>query len=160
MSGRPTKLTPEVAAAIVASVEEGNYPEVAAEAEGVDGSTFYRWMQRGESDEDKDQAFREFRESVTRARASAERAMVRIVRTASNDNPQAAQWFLERSRPERWGRRDHVVVETRVQEELNEALDKLQRDLTPDAYAQVVRSLAGGDDASAGPAPPPDAADE
>lgn len=157
---RPTKLTPEVAAAIVAAVEAGNYPEVAAEAEGVAARTYYHWMQLGETDEPGNEAFSQFRQAVTRARAAAERAMVGIVRTAAVDNPQAAQWFLERSRPDRWGRRDHVVVETRVQEELNEALDKLQRDLTPDAYAQVVRSLARGDDAGTGPAPAADAPDE
>ena len=154
---RPTKLTPGLSAAIVKAIRAGNYPEVAAESEGVSGASYYLWMKRGEAGE---APFSEFFESVTRAKARAERRMVHLVRTAAINDAHAAQWFLERSRPDRWGRRDHVVVETRVQEELNEALDKLQRDLTPDAYAQVVRSLARGDDAGTGPAPAADAPDE
>lgn len=157
---RPTKLTPELSAAIVALVEAGNYPECAAEAEGIDGATYYRWMQRGESDDPAAVAFREFRESITRARAKAESAMVSVIRTDALENAESARWILERSKPDRWGRRDHVVVENRVREELDQSLAKLQRDLTPDAYAQVIRSLAGVDDAGAGPAPAADAADE
>lgn len=160
MTGRPTKLTADVATAIVKAIRAGNYPEVAAACNGVSRSAYYEWMQRGDRAAEGDELFTEFADAVTRARAWAERKMVGIVRRDAAANPDSARWFLERSMPERWGRRDHVVVETRVQEELNEALDKLQRDLTPDAYAQVVRSLAGGDDAGAGPAPPPDAPDE
>lgn len=71
MRGRPTKLTPEVAKAILASVEAGIPYQVACEAQGLIARTMYNWRKKGEKDEeagiDSDEArfFAEF----TRARA-------------------------------------------------------------------------------------------
>ena len=138
--GRPSKLTPELAARIVKAIAAGNYPEVAAESEGVGKTTLYRWMEQGARDESG--PFREFRESVMRARARAERKMVRIVRTAAREDPQSAQWYLERSASDRWGRRDKVVIENAVRDELERALAKLEAALTPEEYDRVLCILA------------------
>lgn len=154
--GRPSKLTPETQAAIVAAVEEGNYPEVAAESEGVNGRTYYRWMQQGESDAPEDEPYRQFRQAITRARAKAERSMVGIVRAAAADDPRAAEWYLERSASDRWGRRDKLTIESAVNAELDAMLGKLEAGLTPDEYDRVLSVLSGR---SSGAEAPGDAAD-
>lgn len=153
--GRPSKLTPEVAAAIVASVESGNYPEVAAECEGVSGRTFYKWMHRGESDAAEDETYRQFRHAVTQARAKAEAAMVTLVRTDALENAESARWYLERSASDRWGRRDKLTVETAINAELDAMLGRLEARLPPDVYALVLAALTdrdAGDEAAGEPA--------
>lgn len=109
--GRPSKLTPEAQARIIEALRAGNYQESAAAYAGVGVATFYRWMERGKRD-DAEPEYREFREAVERARAEAEVRNVGLIqRSASEGTWQAAAWFLERSFPNRWGRRErHEVV--------------------------------------------------
>ena len=64
--GRPTKLTPALQARIVKLVREGNYPETAAQSEGVHRDTYYSWMERGR---EREQPFADFPDAMTRARA-------------------------------------------------------------------------------------------
>jgi transposase-like protein len=141
--GRPTKLTPEIAERIAALVAEGNYAETAAECEGVNRATFYRWMEQGARDESG--PFRDFRDSVTRARARAEHDALRVVREGmlhEERGPERAQWYLERTASDRFGRRDKVVVENAVREELDRALAKLEAALTSEEFDRVLRILA------------------
>ena len=79
---RATKLTSKLQAAIVERVQAGNFPEVAAQCEGVSSTAFYEWMQRGRSGEEP---FAEFAESITRARAEAEAKALREVREAHSN---------------------------------------------------------------------------
>ncbi len=105
MSGRPSLLTPEVQAKIVDRVRRGNYPAVAAGACGIGQSTFFRWMERGKAEEDS--PYREFREAVKEAADSAETEMVDVIRQAAATSWQAAAWWLERTRHQRYARRLH-----------------------------------------------------
>jgi transposase len=106
--GRPTKLTPEVQEKIVSLVRAGNYPEVAAQAAGISGKTYYEWMKRGESEAG---IYREFRKAVKEAQAAAESHAVTVIRKAAIDGTwQAAAWFLERSKAERWRRKENVEL--------------------------------------------------
>lgn len=144
--GRPTKLTPELRAAIVEAVEQGNYPEVAAMAHGLARDTYYGWMERGRKGE---QPFSDFSDALTHARATAEKTAIDIVRIgfAHNDKgAERAQWYLERTSPDRWGRRDKVVVENTVREELTAAVEKLRAHLPPDEFNRVLDVLATDDD--------------
>jgi hypothetical protein len=141
--GRPSKLTPETAARIVANVEAGNYAETAVQAEGIAVGTFYRWMEQGAKDESG--PFREFREAIVRARATAEQHALKIVREGmlhEERGPERAQWYLERTASDRFGRRDKVVVENAVREELDRALAKLEAALTSEEFDRVLRILA------------------
>lgn len=145
MTGRPTLLTPELQAAIVADVELGNYAETAAAAHGIDRATFYRWMQRGK---DGEPLYRDFCDAITRARGHAEKHALKTVRDAFSDpktGAENARWYLERTAPARFGRRDHVVVESKVREELDGALGKLESQLDPETYQRVLTALATGD---------------
>ena len=106
--GRPTKLNAEVQEKIVNLVRTGNYPEVAAQAAGISGKTYYEWMKRGE---DEAGIYREFRKAVKEAQAAAESHAVTIIRKAALDGSwQAAAWFLERSKAERWRRKENVEL--------------------------------------------------
>jgi len=100
--GRPTKLTAEVQATIVAALRDGNYREVAARVAGISPSVMRQWMRLGR---DGDKKYRDFLAAVLEAEQAAEMAMVsHIIRGAAQD-PRHAQWWLARKFPERWG--DH-----------------------------------------------------
>jgi len=110
---------------IVALIQQGNYLKIAALAIGIDESTFTRWMQRGEKEskeyeemvdegliqsgsEVEGHKFRQFYEDVQRARAIAEARNVKIIQDAAKETWQAAAWWLERTDPTRWGRRERI----------------------------------------------------
>ncbi len=107
---RPSKLTPEIQAKIVEAITAGNYLETSARYAGVGVATFYTWMSKGEGKHAKS-PYKEFREAVEKARADAEvRNIALIQRTAQEGTWQAAAWFLERSHPQKWGKRSAVEV--------------------------------------------------
>lgn len=143
-TGRPTKLTPEIAAAIVAHVEAGNYGETAAAMEGVGRTAFYDWMDRGKRGE---APFADFANAVTRARAKAEADAVQEVRNGFSDpktGAERAQWFLERTAPDRFGRRDKLTVESAVSAEVDLILSRLEAALPPEWYEVALRAITGG----------------
>lgn len=122
--GRPTKLTPEVHKRIVDMVRAGNYPEVAAQAAGIPPRTYYDWMARGDEGREP---YSQFSQGVKEAQAAAESHAVTTIRKAAMDGTwQAAAWFLERSKPERWRRRENVEVTGKdggpVQQEIVEGM--------------------------------------
>lgn len=55
--GRPTALTGEVAEQIEAYIREGAYPETAARAAGVSERSYYRWLERGEAESERREAY-------------------------------------------------------------------------------------------------------
>ena len=81
--GRRTKLTAEVQEGIVDLIRQGAYDYQAARANGIDDSTFYRWMRAGEK---ADSVYRQFCKEVREARAEARTAAEIQVR---KDNPLA-----------------------------------------------------------------------
>ena len=110
---RPTKLTPEIATGIVTLVQHGVHPPVAAGAYGVDGSTFYEWMSRGEDRDPRRPSVPEytaFAEAVRRAEHEAESAIVAMavkkIRTSGD-----ALAVLARRFGDRWRERIDVRVE-------------------------------------------------
>jgi transposase-like protein len=118
--GRPTKLNSEVQERIVEALRAGNYQEIAAKYAGVSDATFHNWMARGreeqrritegEKADPEEAAFLEFFVVVEKARSEAEVRNVMQIQHASRDHWQAAAWFLERSFPKRWGRKDRHEV--------------------------------------------------
>lgn len=127
--GRPSRLTPATSKAVLDALSAGNYLEVAAAYAGVGTSTLHRWLAKG-SEENAPKAYREFREAVEETRARAEVRSVALVMKAAQGGEvverrtihradgtmeqiekvappdvRAAQWWLERSQPKRWGRR-------------------------------------------------------
>jgi len=106
--GRPSKLTQEVQDRVVAALRGGNYMETAARYAGIDESTLHRWIAKGKED-DASEPYQEFCKAVEKARAEAEVRNLHLIQNAASGGTwQAAAWFLERSFPGRWGRREKV----------------------------------------------------
>jgi hypothetical protein len=82
---RPTKLTPKVRDAILASIEAGAYAEQAARAAGIAPSTYYSWVERGEA---REAPFSEFVDALRAREATAEVVAV----TALRDAAAAGDW--------------------------------------------------------------------
>lgn len=98
---RPSKFTPEVQTRLCQLLHAGNTHEVAAEACGIDVSTFYTWRREKP----------EFAEAVQRAEAEAEAVLVaRISKAAANGSWRAASWLLERRNPEKWGHEGQTTM--------------------------------------------------
>jgi hypothetical protein len=114
-TGRPTKLDHARAAAIVADVAAGNFQKTAALANGISYKTYKEWMRRGASGDPADGIYRSFRASVKMALAAAERdAVAKIQKAAADGQWQAVAWYLERTKPRRFGRIDRVRAEIMV----------------------------------------------
>jgi len=121
-AGRPRILTAAVQKRIETNIRDGAYSCQAAVAAGVSSQVFYVWMARGRdelerladnpgAEQDPNEAvFVEFLEAIEKARAEAEQARVKTIKTASKKQWQAAAWLLERQHPDRWGRRDRHEI--------------------------------------------------
>ncbi len=128
---RPTKLTHDVIEDICNWLKLGYYQEDAATMAGISASTFYDWMKKGDEgqkalesgtssslpaiQEDSEieivNMYSEFSEAVKKARAEAEGAHLRnIRRAADNGTWQASAWWLERSFPKKWGKRNTLDI--------------------------------------------------
>lgn len=116
--GRPSKLTDERAERILDALRAGNYLETAARYAGVSYDTLNEWRKR----------FPEFSEAVEKARADAEARNVAVLQQAARTKWQAAAWWLERSFPGRWGRRDEVNVSGNVGVTLSELVARAKED--------------------------------
>lgn len=118
--GRPSKLTPEVFNAVMQALRAGNYQEVAARYAGVAESTYWAWLDRGRKERERieddvppdpnEALYVDFLDEVEQARASAEVRMVGLIAQAAKNTWQAAAWYLERSKPNQWGRRDRHEI--------------------------------------------------
>jgi hypothetical protein len=130
--GRPTKLTEELIKKIEAAMRAGAYIETAAAHAGVAPLSLRRWLRQGA--EGKGGLIRKFCTAMEKAEADAELwalgtvqnfaagLTVEIVTTTTRGTGEdaitetkterrpvrewtAAAWYLERRRPQRWGRR-------------------------------------------------------
>ena len=120
--GRPTKLTDNTQQAILDAIRLGMYQEQAALLAGIHRRTFHRWIERGKTGLPEDEPYRHFCHAVEKARAEVEADHLTTIQQAARRGTwQAAAWFLERSFPQRYGRRIEATVITR--DELLEALD-------------------------------------
>jgi transposase-like protein len=123
---RPSKLTPERAQAIVASVVNGATQSAAARAAGVGETTLYAWLRRGEDAldavtdetldplerlqfvESSERLYAEFRQAMTHAQGTIEQAVAsELYRDAVRPAEQGGDWrarvaWLERRNPPDW----------------------------------------------------------
>ncbi|MEV4182232.1 helix-turn-helix domain-containing protein [Streptosporangium canum] len=73
--GRPTKLTPQVQADLLAALQAGHSIASAAEMAGISERTVHTWRERGQAD-DAPEEFAQFAQALTRARAKARDILV------------------------------------------------------------------------------------
>ena len=108
MVGRPSKRTPEREARILQVLEAGNTRRAACEYVGIDQDTMSRWCAR----------YADFADRVRKAEAQAEIQAVAIIRQGIRNGDTAdAKWWLERRRPDDYGRREKVEITVRQQAE-------------------------------------------
>jgi hypothetical protein len=144
--GRPRgtgKLTDELIDTIAGHVERGNYLKIAALASGVAEVTLHRWLangataqtraDHGETLDEVDERYRNFRQAVTLAQAKAEATVVAAWQAAAfgpDGDWRAGRDLLARMAPERWAGVTRVQMTTeeterRLDDAVTEALTML-----------------------------------
>jgi transposase len=119
VAGRPSKLTDDVQERLLRMLQAGVYQDAAADAAGVGRSTYYAWLERGRRERERlagdarrkakpdERRYLDFLDAVETARGTAEvRYTLAIQQAAQRGTWQAAAWWLERSFPDRYGRRE------------------------------------------------------
>jgi transposase len=100
---RPPKLDEQTIEDIARLVRVGTPISGAAQTVGISTSTFYSWLERGESTKPADAPYRKFREAIEQARAEGEVLLVqRIQNAAAKGSWQAAAYLLERRYSDNW----------------------------------------------------------
>ena len=107
MAGRPTKLTPDVQEAIVDGINAGLTYRMSCARAGVTHATFYRWLEKGETA--KSGAFREFCDTVSRAKADSALRLVSQITLQAPTDWRAAAFLLERRFPDDYGKRSEIT---------------------------------------------------
>jgi len=116
-SGKYNEVRHEI---IVDAVEKGNYRATAARLAGIHPSQLYKWLEEGANASDAEipydepaGRYRKLFEDVEEAEARFESKMVGKVTEAADDpkNWTAAMTILERTRPEKFGKRETTVIE-------------------------------------------------
>lgn len=118
--GRPTKLNEDMAVAIIALLSRGNYRKIVAEFVGIRGDTLSAWVDKGtsyltmlandETLDDDEQMFADFAAGVFRAEARSEIDAIESIMNAGKHDWRASAWYLERTRPDRFGKIDRSEV--------------------------------------------------
>lgn len=161
--GRPTKFEPVLAKKIVDAIKAGGYVETAVAFVGIRKDTFYNWLRRGADEKSgpfkdfSDAVGQAISESEMRyvamvARAAngydvvKERTVIEIGQdnkprstTTTTEkthefNVQAAEWWLERRFPRRWGRMERAEISEAPEGTRDEPIATLKRE-TIDIYA-------------------------
>jgi hypothetical protein len=102
--GRPAKFTPAVQERLLNVIRLGAYRNAACDFAGITPETLRIWLRRGEADGEG--PYWEFCTALKQAEAAACIKALGTIRLAMEQNWQAAAWFLERKRPQEWGRRE------------------------------------------------------
>jgi hypothetical protein len=106
-----SKLTPAVHKTLVKAAREGLPKNRTCHLVGIDTSTLWHWIDRGEQGIEP---YAALVRDLERAETEFEQEMVSLVAEAARADPRnwtAAMTILERKHPERYGRRDVHVVE-------------------------------------------------
>lgn len=107
--GRPTKLTKEIQDTICKAIRAGAYIETASALAGLDKTTFYDWLRRGEREQEG--IYFDFSHSIKKAIAEAEMRDILRIDQAAQENWTASAWRLERRFPQRWGKKDKLSAD-------------------------------------------------
>jgi len=144
---RPTKLNRDIQNKIVTAIKMGNYIETAAAVAGINKTTLYDWLKRGEREKQRvendsrkkirksEAIYVEFSNAVEKALAEAEARDVMLISKAANTQWQAAAWRLERKFPDRWGRK---VIEHRGSLEVknDDSIKRIEKYLEQDTESR------------------------
>ena len=139
---RPTNLTPELMTGIVTLIQQAVEPSIVAQAYGVDHSTYYQWISRGEGTDPTRTSvpiYVEFADAVRQAEYQAESTLV-VTAIGKVKTTADAVLLPERRFPERWKRREELTINIRREAEKIAAETGLDVD---DIMAEAELVLAG-----------------
>lgn len=130
MAGRNTKLTPELQERLCSAISAGNYYEAACSYAGIDYTTFWGWMKRGEKAGKG--VFFDFFKAIQKAQADSEVSIVANWKKQIPEDWKAARDFLARRFPERWGPKETLTILQKAAERIQGMSD-----------AEITELLAG-----------------
>lgn len=135
---RPSKLTPDVQADIVAAIRAGNYMETAASFAGINKDTLFAWLKRGKRD--KSGPYRDFSDAVSRALAEAETSALASIEQAASGGTVVAKTTVITETVTKSGTTTHktVTTETYQPPQWQAAAWRLERRF-PDRWALAKR---------------------
>lgn len=118
--GRPSALTDDVRLKFIQALKAGSYADDAAKYAGIGYSTWMSWQARArkEQSEGIESEYTQFLEQVENVRAEAVVADLTQIVQQGATSWQALAWRLERMYPEKFGRRDKLVIEQQVKVEV------------------------------------------
>lgn len=144
--GRKGLLTKELSETIAGYVRVGVYVEEACGAAGIARATFYQWLERGRAERERiklmkaegpkpsERIYVEFLDMMERAYDEATlRKVAVITKSAESGDWRAASWWLERTRPAKYGLKAQVEhtgengEPIRVQVEIGDLEEKVSR---------------------------------
>lgn len=100
MAGRPCELTLDRQERVIQALRLGNTRKASATAGSVTFPTFLAQIKRDP----------EFAAAVQAAEDEAERSALQTIRDAMPDTWQAAAWWLERRRPQQYGKQERLTL--------------------------------------------------
>lgn len=114
--GRPSKLTPALATAILSAIAKGSHFHPACAAAGVSGTTASRWIESGSRDLEAGlrSDFAQFVEGLQQACALAETSLGTKIYSQAEIDWRAGAFLLERRFPDRWGKKEQAQNITNV----------------------------------------------
>lgn len=129
---RPTKLTEERQERICKALQKGVSIEGACNLAGVSERVFYKWRKRGREELERveeghancsvrkeEQRYVQFVQETTRAIGESEEYLVKSIREAAPETPNAALRMLERRFPERWSKKQKIEHEGETEVNFN-----------------------------------------
>jgi len=156
--GRKLSLTVEIMREIEQILKEGNYQQTAYECVGISYEAYYNWIKRGKAAIEKaadgykltsdEQLLSEFYDTIKKAIAFGKRRNVGLIAQAAIKDWHAAAWMLERTDPERYGRRDKVNVDSKVEQTLkveHKQVDELIASLPEKELIRLVKDAKRDD---------------
>lgn len=135
---------------LLTALRYGNYMDAACAAAGVGVTTVYRWINEGQDESQRIASgeepnphkanYVEIMEAIQKARGEAEARNVAVIQKAAQDGTwQASAWWLERSRPQKWGRYTRTEISGP-----NEG--PLQMNVTSDDLENLIAQILGEQD--------------
>jgi hypothetical protein len=142
---RPKKkqVDPVLAAKLIEVLTSGATVKDSCAYVGIGVDQFYHDLAR----------FPDFRDAIEKARATAKVSSVAVIRKAATGNWQAAAWFLERSDPANWGRKDVLIqlgIDPALLKELKKQADAKGVDLAS-VFESMIQEFANVDTAGDSP---------
>lgn len=141
---------PEIIKRLIEALRSGNYIDDACNYAGIAESTYYLWMDRGRQEKARidagqpadptEAAWLDIYSEVQRARSEAVVRNVHLIQAAARGGTwQAAAWWLERTRPDKFGRRLSAEVTGANGGPVEVEVDMI----TPEALEQRISALLG-----------------